>query len=94
MKKKSGLFGLTLMLIFSAIFPVHHAFGKDDGKNIVTTQVVNVREGAGLSFPIVKKLSKGNRIPFCMKMATGLKSDWHRQNGLGCQLVSGETNRV
>ncbi|MBO0996394.1 SH3 domain-containing protein [Bacillus sp. SD075] len=59
MKKKSGLFGLTLMLILSAIFPVHHAFGKDEGENIVTTQVVNVREGASLSFPIVKKLAKG-----------------------------------
>ncbi|MDQ0882970.1 SH3 domain-containing protein [Peribacillus sp. V2I11] len=63
MKKKSGLFGLTLMLILSAIFPVNHAFGKDEGENIVTTQVVNVREGAGLSFPIVKKLSKGESYP-------------------------------
>ncbi|MDP1417407.1 SH3 domain-containing protein [Peribacillus simplex] len=63
MKKKSGLFGLTLMLIFSAIFPINHAFGKDEGENIVTTQVVNVREGAGLSFPIVKKLSKGESYP-------------------------------
>ncbi|MDQ7862029.1 hypothetical protein RCO48_16795 [Peribacillus frigoritolerans] len=35
------------------------------GENIVTTQGVNVREGAGLSFPIVKKtVKRGNGTPF------------------------------
>ncbi|MGE1162216.1 SH3 domain-containing protein [Peribacillus simplex] len=63
MKKKSGLFGLILMLIMAAIFPIDHAFGKDEGEIIVTSKVVNVREGAGLSFPIVKKLAKGESYP-------------------------------
>ncbi|MEY9868505.1 N-acetylmuramoyl-L-alanine amidase [Peribacillus sp. B2I2] len=63
MKKKSGLFCLILMLMISAIFPVNHAFGKEEGEIIVTSKVVNVREGAGLSFPIVKKLAKGESYP-------------------------------
>ena len=63
MKKKSGLFGLILLLIISAIFPVNHAFGENEGEIVVTTKVVNVREGAGLSFPIVKKLTKGETYP-------------------------------
>lgn len=63
MKKKSGLFCLILMLMISAMFPVNHAFGKEEGEIIVTSKVVNVREGAGLSFPIVKKLAKGESYP-------------------------------
>ncbi|MDM5211511.1 SH3 domain-containing protein [Peribacillus sp. NJ4] len=63
MKKKSGLFCLILMLTISAMFPVNHAFGKEEGEIIVTSKVVNVREGAGLSFPIVKKLAKGESYP-------------------------------
>lgn len=63
MKKKSGLFCLILMLMISATFPVNHAFGKEEGEIIVTSKVVNVREGAGLSFPIVKKLAKGESYP-------------------------------
>ncbi|MCU6600422.1 SH3 domain-containing protein [Peribacillus frigoritolerans] len=100
MKKKSGLFGLTLMLIFSAIFPVHHAFGKDDGENIVTTQVVNVREGAGLSFPIVKKLSKGESYPILnedgdwieIRIGTG-KTGWVA-NWLVERQTGSDTNHV
>ncbi|MGG4265209.1 SH3 domain-containing protein [Peribacillus simplex] len=79
MKKKSGLFGLILMLIIAAIFPVDHAFGKDEGKIIVTSKVVNVREGAGLSFPIVKKLAKGESYPILKE-----DGDWIEiQMGIG-----------
>ncbi|MFB6802752.1 SH3 domain-containing protein [Peribacillus butanolivorans] len=63
MKKKSGLFGLILLLIIAVIFPVNQAFGENEGEIVVTTKVVNVREGAGLSFPIVKKLTKGETYP-------------------------------
>lgn len=63
MKKKPGLFSLILLLIMAAIVPVNHALGKEEGEITVTSKVVNVREGAGLSFPIVKKLAKGESYP-------------------------------
>ncbi|CAH0134363.1 N-acetylmuramoyl-L-alanine amidase LytC [Peribacillus sp. Bi96] len=84
MKKKSGLFGLILLLIMAAIFPVNHAFGKDEGEIIVKTKVVNVREGAGLSFPIVKKLAKGESYPILKE-----DGDW-----IEIQIASGKTGWV
>ncbi|MFD9624873.1 SH3 domain-containing protein [Peribacillus muralis] len=72
MKKKPGLFSLIFLLIMAAILPVHHAFGKDEGEITVTSKVVNVREGAGLSFPIVKKLAKGESYPIIKE-----DGDWY-----------------
>ncbi|MGE7877247.1 SH3 domain-containing protein [Peribacillus muralis] len=71
MKKKPGLFSLILLLIMATIVPVNHAFGKEAGEITVTSNVVNVREGAGLSFPIVKKLAKGESYPIIKE-----EGDW------------------
>ncbi|WP_285765503.1 SH3 domain-containing protein [Peribacillus sp. SI8-4] len=84
MKKKPGLFGLILLLIMAAIVPANHAFGNDEGEVTVTSKVVNVREGAGLSFPIVKKIAQGESYPIIKE-----DGDWFE-----IQIGSNETGWV
>lgn len=72
MKKKSGLTALVLLLMMTAFSPVHHVLGENDEEIIVTSKVVNVREGAGLSYPIVKKLTKGEKHEIVSE-----KDDWY-----------------
>ena len=63
MKKKFRIIWPDPIADNRRVFPVNHAFGENEGEIVVTTKVVNVREGAGLSFPIVKKLTKGETYP-------------------------------
>ena len=72
MKKKSGLTALVLLLMMLSFFPQHHALGESDEEIIVTSKVVNVREGAGLSYPIVKRLTKGDTYKIVSE-----KDDWY-----------------
>ena len=72
MKKKSGLTALVLLLMMLSFFPQNHALGESDEEIIVTSKVVNVREGAGLSYPIVKRLTKGDTYKIVSE-----KDDWY-----------------
>ena len=72
MKKKSGLTALVLLLMMLSFFPQHHALGESDEEIIVTSKVVNVRDGAGLSYPIVKRLTKGDTYKIVSE-----KDDWY-----------------
>ena len=72
MKKKSGLTALVLLLMMLSFFPQHHVLGESDEEIIVTSKVVNVREGAGLSYPIVKRLTKGDKYKIVSE-----KDDWY-----------------
>ncbi|MFJ7744184.1 SH3 domain-containing protein [Peribacillus sp. NPDC097295] len=72
MKWKSGLTALILLLMVTAFLPVHHVLGESEGEIIVTSKVVNVREGAGLNYPIVKRLTKGDKYEIVSE-----KDDWY-----------------
>lgn len=72
MKRKPGFIALALLLMMTAFSPVQHVLGESEGEIIVTSKVVNVREGAGLSYPIVKRLTKGDKYEIVSE-----KDDWY-----------------
>ena len=68
MKKLLQLF-IALILILSVTIPKLSLAASDD--LIVTGEILNLREGPGLSYPILTKFKNGIHYRLLKKLATG-----------------------